>query len=203
LLARGFGWVIGEGSLAGGLLAANLAFVAGLGVLYLHLRSRLDLPTARFVVVALSFSPFALYFSVPYTESLYLLLMVSAMHCAHRGHWVWAGLLAAALSATRNLGVFIVVALALMALQEHGCRALCRLAPGTEGVWLGLCLVPLGLFTFMAYLYGHMGDALAFKNVQVAWGGMLGNPLEVVSSAFMTGGFYEQYSAAAASWAWP
>jgi len=198
LLARAAGWATGWGALAGGLLVANLAFMTGLCVLHRHLRSRLPPEAARFVVVALAFSPYSLYFSAPYTESLYLMLMVCAMHCAHQRSWVWAGLFAAALSATRNLGVFVVLPMALMAVQQFGWRALLRLAPGTERVWLGLALVPLGLFMFMAFLHHHMGDALAFKNVQVAWGGTLGNPLRVIWHAFQNGGLYEQYCAAAA-----
>ena len=86
-------------------------------VLYQHLRSRLPVEAARFVVVALAFSPYSLYFSAPYTESLYLMLMVCAMHCAHQRSWVWAGLFAAALSATRNLGVFVILPMAWMAVQ--------------------------------------------------------------------------------------
>ncbi len=198
LLARAAGWATGWGSLAGGLLVANLAFIAGLCVLYQHLHSRLPVETARFVVVALAFSPYSLYFSAPYTESLYLMLMVCAMHCAYQRCWVWAGLFAAALSATRNLGVFVILPLAWMAVQQSGWRDLLRLAPGTERVWLGLALVPLGLFTFMAFLHHHMGDALAFKNAQVAWGGSLGNPLRVIWQALETGRLYEQYCAAAA-----
>lgn len=198
LLARAAGWATGWGGLAGLLLVANVAFVVGLCVLYLHLRGRLPVDAARFVVVALAFSPYSLYFSAPYTESLYLMLMVCVMHCAHQGSWVWAGLFAAALSATRNLGVFIVVPMAWMAWQQFGWRALLRLERGTERAWLGLALVPLGLFTFMAFLHHHMGDALAFKNVQVAWGGSLGNPFDVIGQAFESGRPYEQYCAAAA-----
>ena len=61
----------GWGGLAGGLLVANLAFITGLCVLYQHLRSRLPVEAARFVVVALAFSPYSLYFSAPYTCLLY------------------------------------------------------------------------------------------------------------------------------------
>lgn len=178
---------------AAAVVVSNLCFLAGLLVLHRHACRTLDASTARFVVLAFALSPLGLYFSTPYTESMYFLLMVSAMHCAHQGRWLAAGLLAAGLSATRNLGVFIVFPFLIMGLSQFGWRRLVSFAVGTERFFLALMLAPLGLFLFMLFLHHRVGDALAFKNVQVAWGGAPGNPLDTILQAWEWGGVYEFY----------
>ncbi len=48
----------------------------------------------------------------------------------------------------------------------------------------GVCLVPMGMFSFMLYLYTLTGDGLAFLHVQRAWGGIAsGNPVRTLVSA--------------------
>lgn len=193
LLARLVSQLSTLGPIVSAVLVANLCFLAGLVVLHRVARKVADAATARFVVLAFAFSPLALYFSVPYTESLYFLLMVTAMYCASTGRWLAAGAAAAALSATRNLGVFVALSLAVLGLQQFGWRRLVRLAAGTERFYVALALAPLGLFAFMLFLYHRVGDALAFKNVQVAWGGTPGNPLNTLAQAWRWGGVYEYY----------
>lgn len=158
-------------------LLNNLAFCGALWLLFVYARRWLPRDDALFVVALLAFSPFSLYFSVPYTEALYLLLMLGCLLAARQGRWLVAGLCGAALSATRNLGVFIVLPLLLLAWQQFGGRALLRLAPGTARCWLGLVLCGAGLFGYMAFLQHWVGDAQAFRRVQVAWGGEFMNPL--------------------------
>ncbi|WP_088282564.1 mannosyltransferase family protein [Ideonella sp. A 288] len=179
-------------------LVVNLAFLAALVLLHAHVRRLVDDATARFVVVALAFSPFSLYFSAPYTESLYLLLMVAVMHAARGGQWLLAGLCAAALSATRNLGVFIALPMLVLGLSQFGWRRVATLADGTERFVLALALVPLGLAAYMLFLHHLIGDALAFKHVQVSWGGGIGNPLATLYGALRHGSSYERYCAVAA-----
>lgn len=181
---------------AAAVVVSNLCFLAGLLVLHRHVCRVLDEPTARFVVLAFAISPLGLYFSSPYTESMYFLLMVSAMHSAHQGRWLAAGLLAAGLSATRNLGVFVVVPFLILGLSQFGWRRLATLAAGTERFFLALVMAPLGLFLFMLFLHHRVGDALAFKNVQVAWGGAPGNPLDTILQAWEWGSTYEFYGLA-------
>lgn len=198
MLARLVGLATGWSALLSPQLVVNLAFLAALLLLHDHVRRLADDTTARFVVVALAFSPFSLYFSAPYTESVYLLLMVAVMHAAHSGRWLLAGLCAAALSATRNLGVFIVLPMLVVGLSQFGWRRVARLADGTERFVLALALAPLGLAAYMLFLHHLVGDALAFKHVQVAWGGSIGNPLATLADALRRGSAFERYCAAAA-----
>ena len=50
------------------------------------------------------------FFSAVYTESLFLALSAGGViYQARRGHWVWAGLLGALASATRSVGLVLIV----------------------------------------------------------------------------------------------
>jgi hypothetical protein len=192
-----------------GQIVSNAAFVLALLLLHRMLRRSLNAADSLFISALLAFSPYGVYFSAPYTESLYLLLMVLCLALARDGRWLAAGAAAAALSATRNLGVFIVLPLLALAVAQHGWRPLLRAAPGTEGAWFALALAPLGLSAYMLFLHGLVGDALAFKHVQIAWGGQIGNPLAVIWEGLAGDEIYPRLCAlallaglAAALWLW-
>ncbi len=175
-------------------LLNNLAFCASLGLLFSYLQRWLPRQDVWFVLGLLALSPYSLYFSAPYTESLYLLLMLASLLAAHQGRWLMAGLCGALLSATRNLGVFLAFSLAALALQQFGWRALLRFAPGTERAWLACVLCGAGLFAYMAFLQAWVGDSLAFSHVQAGWGGEFMNPFKRILQGLGSGG-YERYCA--------
>lgn len=187
------------GPLQAAFLVSNLALFGSLWLLYRYARLRLDWAEedARFAVLALAFSPVNLYFSVPYTESLFSLAALASLYFAAGGRFISGGVAAALASATRATGPFLVFPFLLLTLRRFSPRELLSLRPGTERALVGIMLVPLGTFLFMLYLYLHMGDAFAFKNVQVAWGRIPGNPIEVLWSALSSGDGYTQYCALA------
>jgi len=132
--------------------------------------------------------PFAIYFTTFYTEVLFLFLTVCVFAALRDGRFLLAGILAALLSATRIVGVFIVFAILFEMWRAH---------KDAGGTWrdavptlfrrpdwlLALAVAPLGLFAYMAYLHWLIGDALAFSHVQRAWGRPMGNPLAFVWNA--------------------
>jgi hypothetical protein len=141
-----------------------------------------DLKAYTLYAAFLLCGPFSIYFTTFYTEVLFVLLTNGVLLALQRSNYFAAGALSALLSATRIVGVFIVFAIALNYLIDY------RAHGGTwrrlpQAIWrdptivLAVLLVPLGTFAFMAYLYGWMGDALAFSHVQRAWGRVTGNPL--------------------------
>jgi hypothetical protein len=126
--------------------------------------------------------PFSVYFTTFFTEVLFVLLTNAVMLALSRSNYLAAGAAAAFLSATRIVGVFIVVAIGLQYLIDY------RRGGGTwrglvPELWrrpdivLAILLVPAGLFAYMAYLHFYIGDALAFQHVQRAWGRVPDNPL--------------------------
>ena len=54
---------------------------------------------------------------------------------------------------------------------------------GGELMFAGL-MIPLGLAAYMVYLHYHVGDAMAFSNIQRAWDRGIGNPVTVFLTAF-------------------
>jgi len=132
--------------------------------------------------------PFSIWLTTFYTEVLFLFLTLCVFAALRNRQFLLAGLLAALLSATRIVGVFIVFAILIEIWQAHRANG---------GSWrdfvpavlkrpeqlLALFIAPLGLFAYMAYLHFHIGDALAFSHVQRAWSRPSGNPVVFVWNA--------------------
>ncbi|MFZ2169516.1 MAG: hypothetical protein WAW61_07755 [Methylococcaceae bacterium] len=193
VLANFISAITGIDGLVSAYLVSNISFGIAIFLLFHYCIALFDGPTSRFIVTAMAFSPFSLYYSVPYTEALYTLLMIASIHFARSNQWILAGISAAALSSTRNLGVMIFFPFLVLAISRYGWRSLFTIRPGTESVVLALMLVPVGLFFYMYFLHLHVGDALAFKNIQVAWQRIPGNPIMVIYNALFQGNTYKTY----------
>jgi hypothetical protein len=197
LSAKAISYLTGLSALNAAALISNACFILALPILFSYVKRMLGTQSARFVIIAFAFSPYSLYFSTPYTESLYFLLMVSSLSLAKSNNWLTAGILAAMISATRNLGVLLVIPLLIIAIRQYRIKDLMKFSDGSEKVIFCLLIAPLGLFVYMYYLHQHVGDALAFKNVQIAWGRAIGNPLIILIRSFF-GRAYEIYCATVA-----
>lgn len=161
---------------------------------------------ALLLMLLLNFGPYNIYYSTLYTETLFGLLICCFLLCMRRGWWLRMGLCGMLASATRSPGVFIVFALLAYCIQQYRRQAGADGAKGSlfgfvRFVWrqprlvLGTCLIPMGLFTYMAYLDALLGDALAFTHVEIAWKRIPGNPLASLLSGFNTLGGSEFYYA--------
>lgn len=154
--------VTGEFALTGSVLS-NLFFFLALLMVYKTARAfEFDEAAADRTVFYLAAFPVSYFFSLPLTESLFLLLTASSFYAARRNHWWLAGAFGALASSTRLAGIFLFPALLIVFWQQREKRL------RVES--LALFLIPLGLFSFMLYL-GHItGNAFAFFEVQAAWG---------------------------------
>ena len=156
-----------------GWLISNVSTV--LALVYMYRLITLDAPerTARRTIWCLLFFPTSFFFSMVYTEGLFLLLTVAAFYCARRQQWgaacIWGGLSAA----TRSIGVFLVLPLAYEWWLQR--RTSARLS------WLYLLLVPCGLGGYMLYLYTAFGDPLVFAKAHASADGGLGRCLSSLS----------------------
>ena len=137
-----------------------------------------------------AFSPYALYAHTGYSEPLYFALCTGALLALKRDRWLAAGLLGAACSATRLVGVFLILPM-LAHLVGRGDRVS---SPGRGGArlepLLAIALVPLGVTLYGWHLYGRSGDLLAFAHIQVSWGRSLQNPLVVWWQGVQDGGWH-------------
>jgi hypothetical protein len=127
-------------------------------------------------LLLLSFFPTALFFGIPYSESMFLLLAVSAFLAARTGHWAIAGVVLALASATRVPGLLLVVPVLLLYLYgprsdrepdfDEGRRPRYRIRP--DLAWL--LLAPLGLAAFSLYLHLTLDNWLAWSDAQALFG---------------------------------
>ena len=145
------------------------AFLGALYLLYRLVDLELGSVVARMAVLLLAFSPWTVFFSAPYTESLFLLLTVGAFYAARTGRWAWAGGLAALASATRVTGVLLIVPLVLLYLYDRdrpglpaGWRPSARIRPDIGF----LALAPVGLVLFSLHLWRALDDPLAWLDAQ-------------------------------------
>jgi hypothetical protein len=184
LLLRAASRITGEYALTGSLLS-NLFLLFALVLLHPTVRAfGYDEGCADRTIFYIAAFPTSYFFSLPVTESLFLLLTVGCFLAARRRLWWLTGILGALATATRPTGILIFPALMVQYWQAYR----------SEKLWrrelLALLLVPLGLLAFMFYLRETTGDALAFLKVQAAWGHRAGfflrplfdylmNPLEV------------------------
>lgn len=182
LLIRAGSLVGGQPLLTGGLISLGCF----LGSLYmLHRLVALDFGdgVARMTTLLVAFFPTALYLSAVYSESLFLLLSVSAIYAARNDRWAAACLLAALAGATRSNGVLLIVPLALMYL--YGPRTAPPSAPdsrrwrpryklGASALWLAL--VPAGIVAYLGYLAISHGAPFAPFHAEADWGRSFSGP---------------------------
>jgi hypothetical protein len=117
--------------------------------------------TAKGTVLALCFFPTAFFFNAVYTESLFLALSAGSLWAVRvRKDFLLGCALAAFATATRNVGVFLVVPLAYEWLKN-----------AREYRWQGayLVLAPSGLAAYAAYLWLRFGDLFHFYSAQSYW----------------------------------
>ncbi|MEA2247554.1 MAG: hypothetical protein QOH46_2083 [Solirubrobacteraceae bacterium] len=162
LLVRGASVIVGEPIVAG-VLVSLACFAAALVLLHRLTALELGAPAARMAVWALALFPGAVFFSMVYSEALFLALSVGAVYAARTGRWAWAGAAGALAASTRSAGVVLLVPLALLWLWPPG-GATRRLR---DGAWLAL--VPAGLIAFCVALALGGGDALAPMHAQDTW----------------------------------
>lgn len=144
------------------ILLSNVAFLLALIVLRdVAIRFGLDHAAANRAIFFLAFFPASYFFSLPLSESLFLLLSVGAFNAAQREQWWAAGALGALATLTRVTGILLLPML-LAYIFERGLKR--RLS------MLWLAAMPAALGGFMLYLRALTGNAFAFSDVQASWG---------------------------------
>jgi hypothetical protein len=151
-------------SILSGLIVANASFVAAIVVLWGSVRERAGLRAAERAVIWLLLFPLSFFLNTLYAEGLFFLLCTLALHRAHGGHWISAGIYACFASLTRPTGIFLVPAFA----WELG--RLGRLGRFPRQGVLALVLPLAGLGGYAVYLWVKFGSPFAVLTAQrVGW----------------------------------
>ena len=141
-----------------GMIISNLALLAALIGLAFWAESRQASP--YWVVRVLLFAPFALFFSAPYTESLFFALVIWAWVCAERQQWTWVIVLGILAGLTRPTGVLLCLPLFVLAWSaRHHVIA-----------WITVVAPAIGTGLYMLYSAVLWGDPLAFVHSQGLFG---------------------------------
>jgi hypothetical protein len=157
-----------------GVFVSIVAFAWALRYLFRLARELMDEDRAAAAVTLLAVYPFAVFYSAPYTEGLFLLALLGAWWHVRRDER-WAGFAWGLLAGlTRPNGCLLSIPLALLVLAplvRHG-----RLQRPPGG-WLGLAdrlvvaAAPgLGMLIYSAYIYDLTGDPFMWIRLQAAWG---------------------------------
>jgi hypothetical protein len=168
MLMRAGGWMLGgkqQDFYFVGIVVSWLAFAAAMVMLYRLARLDLERPPAfRSVMYAAAF-PFAYFFGMVYSESVFLLALVSTVYALRTRRWALAALTGAVMTATRVTGVMAIPGLAWVAWQTAGrdpsqrWRAVAAIAG---------CLFGIG--GYCVFNYALSGTLFAWYDAITFWG---------------------------------
>lgn len=163
----------------GGIVTTIACGLAAVVLFWRWCAARLPRRAALLGLVVLALYPYAWYlYGAVYGDALFLLAVLAAFTLLDHDHPVLAGLAGAAATATRSVGVAVVVGLVVGVLERRGALqgtwrwgvprslALRRLRPADAGVLVSTA----GLVAWAAWLWHRYGDPLLFSSVQSEWG---------------------------------
>ena len=144
------------------ILVANVAFIAALSLLVQLGTPYLGRRRAKIAAALLIIYPFASVFTMAYTESLFLMLMLAAFLAAERRQSMRTGVALALAVLCRVQGIALLLPLAIILLRRNGWR------PTPSMAWL--LLGPLAGAGFLLFVASVTGSATGYLDAQQAWG---------------------------------
>lgn len=146
--------------LSAAFVVSGLASIA-IGLLMKRL-VRLDEPEtiARRAVWFLFILPTSFFLHIPYSEALFLALVLGCFLAARRDHWALAGILGSSACLTRITGVMLGPALVVEAFLQFRAQRRFRWR------WLWIGVVPLGFVGYLWLNYHVTGNFFAFSEIQ-------------------------------------
>jgi hypothetical protein len=170
-----------------GVLVSTATFALGLFTLERLAREHTEPARARWCMVLCACAPFAVFFGLPYTESLFLLGATSLLLCVERGHFVPAIIVGVVVGLTRPTAIVMSVALAVGLLAGGSQRPLLRTPRSAlVAAWLAASSPLMGVAIFSAFTHGLTGHPLTWAMVQEGWGRATQNPVVALLGPIIT-----------------
>jgi Gpi18-like mannosyltransferase len=170
LVERGGMLLTGLDPAAVGLIVSNFAMLGALGLLGVLARREIGRDGARRTILYLAIFPTAFFLDLAYSESLFLLFSVGAFLAIRDQRWILAGLLAAAATLTRQLGLLLLLPIAVTiweSYRAHGRPLIRDLAAMATAV----VLPAVALGGYMLYLFSRYGTLFAESRAEeLDWG---------------------------------
>lgn len=142
-----------------GLLVSNISFLLGLFILKKYLEI-FKIRTFWPVIFLLAF-PTSFFFGAVYTEGLFFLLVVLTFYSLKKESFIWATTAAAFASATRPLGVFLIIPMAIYMFKRRN---------QVFAILIALLSPLLGFAAYSFFLWKKFADPFMFFNSQPAFG---------------------------------
>jgi hypothetical protein len=168
LLMRYAGRLIGRSDAAvylGGIGVSWTSFILAMVVLYFLARLDLRRRDAERAVLLTAIFPFAFFFGMIYTESLFLLLTLVTVYAFRTRRWVLGGVAGALVTATRVNGVLMLPALAWLAWRHSEPTRRDRVL-----AFAALFISTLGIGAYSIYVYQLTGNPLEWATSITRWG---------------------------------
>jgi hypothetical protein len=156
-----------------GTILSVIAFAWAGSYLWRLARDTIGEARADAAVALLAAYPFAVFFSAPYTESLFLLGAVGAIYHFRREEWIKAGVWGLIVGLTRPNGCFLSIVLACL-IGERMWRertAAARASRLLISKALAAAAAPgIGMLAYSVYVYRVTGDPFGWARLHEAWG---------------------------------
>ena len=136
-------------------LIPNIFSLLSVVMFYILVKEEFGEKVTKKAVFYLSLFPTAYFFSVMYTESIFLFLTLVTFYYSRKEKWAYAGIAGFLAALTRLQGIILFLPLAYMYMEK--CRFDIKKIKMDA---LLLLLVPLGTLTFFAYMAAVTGDPL-------------------------------------------
>jgi len=169
LISKAVATVLGVSEAAALLIVANVAILITTLLFFKLVKDEYGDEIALYATAALCFFPASLFFSVGYTESLALLLIVTFFLLLKRERYLWASIAAGLTLATRSTGIVLCLPLLIEIWRRRGRN------PGRAIPMAAACLTlaTSGLWLYMIYLWAAFKSPFAFTTNVRAWMGPL------------------------------
>ena len=160
-----------------GIMVSNLCTLIAGFVGVKAVRAKYSEDTGYFMAFLIFFAPHTLYFSMTYTEAMFMMFTICFFYFCGQRKFLPAAIAAFFAAFTRIAGVFLVFSLLLYMYEaDYGWKFGWRnIADFIRQIFLcplrlfEILICPLGIFGYFYYLYRLTGDVWASAHIQVAW----------------------------------
>lgn len=171
-----------------GMIVSNIFLYFGLLFLYKFVREKFGENVSFKTLFYLLIFPTSIYFSLMYTESLFLFLTAAGFYAIEKKKWIPAIILAALLTATRTVGVLFSLILAWEFFKENKFNIKSLLK---QKVTLLFLTIPIPILSFYYYLYTISGSFTAALDEVENWGRPgLTNPIRYLLDYIVNPSFF-------------
>jgi len=160
-----------------GLIISNISFIFFLLGIYKLVRLDYKEYIAKLTVILFLFFPTSFYFSVYYTESFFLMLVVWSFYFTKKGNFWLSSVFASFASATRVIGIILSPIILLELLIQKNKFQISKI--------IYICAIaPLGFISYIYFLWKNTNDPLIFLHQVSIFGDQRSSRLILLPQVF-------------------